>query len=63
MEDPTQARAYAEADFASAHDAVVADLLGRHPGIELVDGLEVVDLGCGPADVTVRLASALPGAS
>lgn len=63
MEDPAQARAYSEADFASAHDAVVADLLARHPGVERVDGLEAVDLGCGPADVTVRLALALPHAT
>jgi trans-aconitate methyltransferase len=62
MEDPAQAAAYAAADFAAAHDALVRDLLDRHPGVR-DRRLRVVDLGCGPADVTVRLARALPGAT
>jgi SAM-dependent methyltransferase len=59
MLDAEQARAYSEADFASAHDAFVAhvrDAIGELAG-------PVADLGCGPADVTVRLARANPGAT
>jgi trans-aconitate methyltransferase len=63
MEDPEQARAYSEADFASAHDAIVADLLARFPDLGLRSPLSVVDLGCGPGDVLVRLARALPHAT
>jgi SAM-dependent methyltransferase len=54
MLDADQARAYSEGDFASAHDAFVAhvrDAIGELAG-------PVADLGCGPADVTVRLARA-----
>lgn len=62
MEDPEQARAYSDADFAAPHDAVVADLLARHPSLR--DGApRVVDLGCGPADVLARYAAALPNAT
>jgi SAM-dependent methyltransferase len=61
MEAPEQAQAYSEADFAPAHDAVVAMLIERQP--EAADQVErALDLGCGPADVTVRLARALPRA-
>lgn len=62
MEDPEQARAYSEGDFAAAHDLVVADLLARAPELTRQGGLRVVDFGCGPADVTVRVARALPTA-
>jgi len=61
MEDPVQARAYSEADFAAAHDHVVALLVERVPGVDQVR--RAVDLGCGPADVTARLARALPNAT
>ncbi len=61
MEDPEQARAYSEADFAAAHQAIVDDLVARTPDLAEVD-VAVIDLGCGPADVTVRLAEALPRA-
>lgn len=59
MEDPDQARAYSEADFAAAHDRVVELLVERVPIV--VGASRAVDLGCGPADVTARLAAALPG--
>jgi SAM-dependent methyltransferase len=61
MEGPEQARAYSEADFAAAHDHVVELLIERVPGVR--SATRVVDLGCGPADVTARLAAALPTAS
>ncbi len=60
MEEPAQARAYSEADFAEAHQGVVDGLLQRHPHV--VGAKRVVDLGCGPADVTARVARALPAA-
>jgi trans-aconitate methyltransferase len=62
MEDPDQARAYSEGDFADAHEAIVDDLTARHHDLGDGTGLDVVDLGCGPADVTVRLARRLPRA-
>ena len=62
MEDPDQAAAYSGADFADAHDSLVNDLLRRFPDLGS-HGCRLVDLGCGPADVTVRLARALPAAT
>ena len=60
MDEAEQARAYSEADFAEAHDRCIAlceEFVGR-------DGLvgTILDLGCGPADVTVRLARRFPRA-
>jgi trans-aconitate methyltransferase len=62
MEDPVQARAYSDADFAAPHQALVDDLLARHPTLPAA-ARRVVDLGCGPADVTVRVAAAFPDAA
>jgi SAM-dependent methyltransferase len=58
MDDPEQARAYSEADFAAAHDRVVELLVDRVP--TALGATRAIDLGCGPADVTARLAAALP---
>jgi SAM-dependent methyltransferase len=57
MDDAEQARAYAEADFAEPHEAFVAHFRARFPDFEKG---QVLDLGCGPADVTVRFARAYP---
>lgn len=57
MDDEEQARAYSEAEFSEPHDRFVAGFgarFGRLPPSQ------VVDLGCGPADVTVRFALAQP---
>ena len=54
-----QARAYAEADFSEPHEAFVRRFAERFPGFTEGD---VIDLGCGPADVTTRFARAYPGA-
>jgi ubiquinone/menaquinone biosynthesis C-methylase UbiE len=59
MNGDEQARAYSEADFTSAHEGFVA-LCRERMGV-LDDGSCVLDLGCGPADVTVRFARAYPG--
>jgi cyclopropane fatty-acyl-phospholipid synthase-like methyltransferase len=56
MDSEEQALAYALADFSEPHDRFVA--LFRETFGELsVDGT-VLDLGCGPADVTIRFARA-----
>jgi SAM-dependent methyltransferase len=57
MDEPEQARAYSEADFAESHDQFVAAIASRFGSLSGV----VLDLGCGPADPTVRLAIANPG--
>lgn len=58
MDDPDQARAYSEGDFAEAHQLFAA-LAGQRFG-PIVG--EVLDLGCGPGDPTVRFSLANPGA-
>jgi ubiquinone/menaquinone biosynthesis C-methylase UbiE len=57
MNDTAQAQAYAEADFSEPHDAFVAHFSACFP--DFSNG-EVLDLGCGTADVTLRFARAFP---
>jgi trans-aconitate methyltransferase len=57
MNDPAQALAYARADFAEPHDAFVAAFRARFPE---ADPRQVLDLGCGPGDITRRFARAYP---
>lgn len=59
MDDPVQAQAYAEADFSEPHQAFVDHFRRRFPTFA---GGRVMDLGCGPADVTLRFARAYPAA-
>ncbi len=60
MTDPDQVRAYAGADF-SAGDRVLIELL--EPLLEGRPGpLRLVDLGCGPGNITLRLAQHWPEA-
>jgi len=59
MDDEAQARAYAEADFTAPHDHFVALLRECFP--HLAPQGVALDLGCGPGDVTLRVARALPG--
>jgi SAM-dependent methyltransferase len=61
MDDPEQARAYSEADFSEPHGAFVDEFWRRFPDLTTA-AFDAVDLGCGPADVTVRFARAHPGA-
>lgn len=57
MEDEAQALAYARADFDEPHSMFI-QLYKQTFGDELAG--EVVDLGCGTADITVRFARAFP---
>lgn len=58
MDEDEQARAYALADFAEPHNRFVELFRETFPD-EAVTG-QVLDLGCGPADVTQRFARAFP---
>ena len=59
MDDEAQAEAYATTDFSEPHQAFVTHFSQRFPHFS---GGEVMDLGCGPADITVRFALAYPRA-
>jgi 2-polyprenyl-3-methyl-5-hydroxy-6-metoxy-1,4-benzoquinol methylase len=58
MDTPEQARAYAQADFAEPNERFVGYFDSTYP--ELRNGT-VLDLGCGPGDIVLRLASRHPG--
>lgn len=58
MDEPARAEAYAAADFSGVNQRFVEDFLGRCPR-----PARVLDLGCGPADIPVRLARACATAS
>lgn len=58
MLDPAQAQAYAAADFAEPHNRFAALLRERLPNLPTVG--RALDLGCGPGDVTRRVAEAFP---
>ncbi|MBM4267186.1 MAG: methyltransferase domain-containing protein [Deltaproteobacteria bacterium] len=57
MDDEAQARAYAEADFSVPHEHFVELFRERFPDLS---PRTVLDLGCGPGDVSRRLARAWP---
>ena len=57
MDLPEEARAYAAADFADVNEAFVKRLLELAPQSGVVRAL---DLGAGPADITIRVAQARP---
>ena len=59
MNEDAQASAYAKADFAESHSAYPQLFLSEFntPPARAT----VLDLGCGPADVTLRFARAFPG--
>lgn len=58
MLDADQARAYAEADFSEPHNHFV-QLLGEHLVLPASPML-AMDLGCGPADISIRMAKRYP---
>ncbi|WP_295884096.1 class I SAM-dependent methyltransferase [uncultured Thiohalocapsa sp.] len=53
MDGPEQARAYAEADFSEPNELFLRLLTELAPGD--LDGCRALDLGCGPADIVIRL--------
>ena len=61
MEDAEQARAYSEADFEKPHEMCVDHFVASWPAWRGPIAGVAVDLGCGPADVTVRTALRCPG--
>ena len=58
MNDAAQALAYAQADFDDPHKLFIQMFKEAFPGIE-VSG-HILDLGCGPADISIRFAQAFP---
>lgn len=63
MDNEEQAKAYAFADFSAPHDLFIKIFREKfqdiHPSLNDV----VLDLGCGPCDITRRFAKAYPDAS
>lgn len=57
MDDPAQAEAYAIADFADVNQDFVNRFLETFPSFR---SGAMLDLGCGPADILIRFARALP---
>jgi SAM-dependent methyltransferase len=60
MDDPQQAAAYAAGDFARSDQALVEAALDRFSREGL--GTRLLDLGCGPGNISFRLAAACPAA-
>jgi SAM-dependent methyltransferase len=56
MDEDTQARAYAQADFEEPHAHFITLFHERFAG-SAVEGV-ALDLGCGPADISIRFARA-----
>ena len=59
MDSETQTLAYAGADFNKSNSLFVGRFLERFA--DLPEYGRLADLGCGPGDITLRLARALPG--
>jgi cyclopropane fatty-acyl-phospholipid synthase-like methyltransferase len=57
MDDPEQALAYAGADFETENQGFVDRFREQFP--EFTEG-HILDIGCGPGDIPVRFARALP---
>lgn len=58
MNDVQQAQAYAQADFSEPHTHFVSLFAEKFPMLQVTG--TVLDLGCGPADVSRRFATAYP---
>lgn len=57
MDDPAQAHAYAAADFSQENQGFVDRFRESFP--DFTEG-QIFDLGCGPGDIPIRVARALP---
>src|SRR5919197_172971 len=60
MDEQKQAAAYAAADWSESHGKIPRYFRDRFPQFT---GGQVIDLGCGTADVTVRFVKAFPQAT
>ena len=58
MDDPVQAAAYAAADFSEPHGLFIQKFQEVFPGKDITG--HVLDLGCGPADISIRFSRAYP---
>src|SRR6185369_13551913 len=58
MDEQEQAAAYAAADWSESHGKIPGYFRQRFPNFSTG---QVLDLGCGPADVTIRFVKAFPG--
>ncbi len=58
MDDPAQALAYAQADFSEPHGMFIDKFGDLFPNENIAGN--VLDLGCGPADISIRFARAFP---
>ena len=63
MDDEEQAKAYAFADFSSSHNLFVELFQEKFNDINSGFNDVILDLGCGPCDVTRRFAKAYPDVS
>ena len=61
MDDEAQALAYVNADFEVPHSHFIELFQSQWPAENIVG--EVIDLGCGPADISIRFAKAFPDTS
>jgi SAM-dependent methyltransferase len=61
MDDVQQAREYSEADFSASDASTVGRIFSRFPDGQL--GARILDLGCGPGNITFPLAARSPGAT
>src|SRR3982074_3009372 len=59
MDLPLHAQAYANADFSEPNSKFVTLFSEKFPAF---NGQHIIDLGCGPADITIRLAGQYPQA-
>jgi trans-aconitate methyltransferase len=59
MDLPAHAQAYANADFSEPNSKFVALFSEKFPGF---NRQQILDLGCGPAEITMRLAEQYPQA-
>jgi ubiquinone/menaquinone biosynthesis C-methylase UbiE len=60
MDEPEQVLAYAKADFEAENQGFVERLAEYFPDLESSEHLHILDLGCGPADIPLRLAKRFP---
>lgn len=59
MDSAAQTAAYAEADFSESNSLFTSRFTDTFPGLS--ESGRMADLGCGPGDIAVRMARALPG--